>query len=148
MNAGRFSDGGRRYYIVITWQRVFRNESRHSQNGNSQGILIPKPVLARVGLEDEAIMTVEDRALVLRPVRRPAREGWAEASTRIAEAYALRRDPDNMFKWLDQAWANRDSGIQYLTYDPMILRYQHDPRFAAFCKKIGLPTTTDAKALP
>ncbi|MGH8271186.1 MAG: AbrB/MazE/SpoVT family DNA-binding domain-containing protein [Gammaproteobacteria bacterium] len=54
--------------------------------GNSQGVLIPKPVLAQVGFEDEAIMTVEDHALVLRPVRRPPREAWAEASRRIAEA--------------------------------------------------------------
>jgi antitoxin MazE len=53
--------------------------------GNSQGILIPKPVLAQVGLEDEAIMTVEDHALVLRPVRRSPRQGWAEASRRLAE---------------------------------------------------------------
>ncbi|TAN07830.1 MAG: hypothetical protein EPN38_04560 [Rhodanobacteraceae bacterium] len=71
-----------------------------------------------------------------------------DSSYQIAEAYALRRDPDNVFKWLDQAWANRDNGIQYLIYDPLVLRYQHDPRFAAFCKKVGLPTTTDAKAVP
>ncbi|MGA9852282.1 MAG: hypothetical protein WBR15_05065 [Gammaproteobacteria bacterium] len=71
-----------------------------------------------------------------------------DSSYQIAEVYALRRDPDNVFKWLDQAWANRDNGIQYLLYDPLILRYQHDPRFAAFCKKVGLPTTTDAKAMP
>jgi len=25
-----------------------------------------------------------------------------------------------------------------------MLPYRHDPRFAAFCKKIGLPATTDA----
>lgn len=34
--------------------------------GNSQGIVIPKPLLAQVGLEGEAEMTVEDGALVLR----------------------------------------------------------------------------------
>jgi TolB-like protein/Tfp pilus assembly protein PilF len=71
-----------------------------------------------------------------------------DSSYQIAEAYALRRDPDRVFKWLDMAWANRDNGIQYLIYDPLILRYQHDSRFAAFCRKVGLPTTTDAKALP
>lgn len=38
--------------------------------GNSRGVLIPKPVLAQVGLEDEAVRTIEDGALVLRPVRR------------------------------------------------------------------------------
>lgn len=74
---------------------------------------------------------------------------WADvAPYQIAEVYALRRDPDKIFQWLDRAWASRDPGISYLLYDPLILRYQHDPRFAAFCRKVGLPTTTNAKALP
>jgi len=60
----------------------------------------------------------------------------------------VRKDPDNMFKWLDRAVANRDAGVELLLFDPLILRYQHDPRFAVFCKKVGLPTTTDAKAMP
>jgi TolB-like protein/Tfp pilus assembly protein PilF len=65
----------------------------------------------------------------------------------IAEVYALRRDPDRMFSWLDHAWVSRDPGISYLLTDPFILRYQHDPRFAVFCRKVGLPTTTTAKAM-
>jgi TolB-like protein/Tfp pilus assembly protein PilF len=65
----------------------------------------------------------------------------------IAEVYALRRDPDNTFKWLERAWSARDPGIQYLLSDPFILRYRDDPRFAAFCNKVGLPTTTDAVAM-
>lgn len=65
----------------------------------------------------------------------------------IAEVYAVRRDPDNMFKWLDRAWSNDDAGVELLLFDPLILRYKDDPRFAAFCKKVGLPTTTDAKAM-
>ncbi|MGH8125176.1 MAG: tetratricopeptide repeat protein [Rhodanobacteraceae bacterium] len=73
-----------------------------------------------------------------------------DASTgayQIAELYALRRDPDNMFEWLEHARANHDPGVNELLYDPAILRYRNDPRFAAFCKKVGLPTTTDAVAL-
>ena len=74
---------------------------------------------------------------------------YAEAlAYQIAEVYALRRDPDNVFKWLDRAWTNRDPGISRLLTDPFILRFQNDPRFAAFCKKVGLPTTTEAKAMP
>ena len=69
------------------------------------------------------------------------------APYQIAEVYALRRDPDDMFQWLDRAWAARDSGVRQLLYDPFILRYRNDPRFAAFCKKIGLPATTDAVAM-
>ena len=66
----------------------------------------------------------------------------------IAEIYAVRRDPDKAFEWLDRAWANRDPGLQFLLVNLFILRYRDDPRFAAFCKKVGLPSTTTAKALP
>ncbi|MBS0382500.1 MAG: hypothetical protein JSR56_08710 [Proteobacteria bacterium] len=65
----------------------------------------------------------------------------------IAELYALRSDPDNMFKYLERAWDQRDSGVGLLLQDPVILRYRNDPRFAAFCRKVGLPTTTDAVAM-
>ena len=70
------------------------------------------------------------------------------AAYQIAQVYALRKDAENMFAWLDRAWASRDPGIRQLLYDPLILRYQDDPRFAAFCRKVGLPTTTTAKAMP
>jgi antitoxin MazE len=52
--------------------------------GNSQGVIIPKPVLAQAGLDDEAEMSVERGAIVLRKPRRGVREGWAEASKAIA----------------------------------------------------------------
>ena len=61
------------------------------------------------------------------------------AALQIAEAYALRKDPNKMFAWLDRAWANRDSGISALLYDVYLLRYKDDPRFAAVCTKVGLP---------
>jgi len=55
--------------------------------GNSQGIVIPKPVLAQLGLDEKGgvEMTIEDGALVLRKPAHPARAGWAEAARRIAE---------------------------------------------------------------
>jgi antitoxin MazE len=58
------------------------------QIGNSQGVVIPKPILAQVGLdgEVEAEMTVEDGALVLRKPVKAVREGWADAARKIAEA--------------------------------------------------------------
>ena len=56
------------------------------QIGNSQGVVIPKPLLAQVGLDNgEAEMTIEDGALVLRKPAKPARAGWAEAAKKIAE---------------------------------------------------------------
>jgi len=54
--------------------------------GNSQGVLIPKALLAQAGLEGEAEMAVEGNALVLRKPARPPRAGWADAARKIAEA--------------------------------------------------------------
>ncbi|MGH7727344.1 MAG: AbrB/MazE/SpoVT family DNA-binding domain-containing protein [Vulcanimicrobiaceae bacterium] len=54
--------------------------------GNSQGIILPKPLLAQIGLIDEIELTVERDAIVLRKPRRVVREGWADAAKRIAAA--------------------------------------------------------------
>jgi antitoxin MazE len=54
--------------------------------GNSQGILIPKPLLQQLGLEDEAEMRVEGDALVLRRPKAAPRSGWTEASRKLAAA--------------------------------------------------------------
>jgi TolB-like protein/Tfp pilus assembly protein PilF len=63
----------------------------------------------------------------------------------IAEIYALRNDAAKTFEWLDQSWTKRDTGIGYLLYDPFILRYKDDPRFAAFCHKVGLPVPGEVR---
>jgi antitoxin MazE len=54
--------------------------------GNSHGVIIPKPLLAQVGMSGEAEMSVENGAIVLRPAKRAPREGWAEASRALAAA--------------------------------------------------------------
>ena len=56
--------------------------------GNSHGVVIPKPLLAQLGLngKDGAEMTIEGGALVLRKPANPVRTGWAEAARKIAEA--------------------------------------------------------------
>jgi antitoxin MazE len=55
--------------------------------GNSQGVVIPKPVLTQLGLSAEAgvEMTIEDDALVLRRPANRVRTGWAEAARKIAK---------------------------------------------------------------
>jgi antitoxin MazE len=47
--------------------------------GNSQGVIIPKPVLAQVGLEHEAEMVVEKDAIVLRKPAAKAHIQFARA---------------------------------------------------------------------
>ncbi|HYF23161.1 MAG TPA: AbrB/MazE/SpoVT family DNA-binding domain-containing protein [Caulobacteraceae bacterium] len=54
--------------------------------GNSSGVIIPKPLLAELGTEagDEIDMTVRDGLLVIAPVKKTVREGWAEDARRLA----------------------------------------------------------------
>ncbi|MBS0614886.1 MAG: AbrB/MazE/SpoVT family DNA-binding domain-containing protein [Proteobacteria bacterium] len=52
--------------------------------GNSLGVVIPKPVLAQVGLSEQAELTVERGAIVLRKPRKAARSGWAKAAQSVA----------------------------------------------------------------
>ena len=54
--------------------------------GNSRGIVIPKPLLAQLGLVDEADLTVENGARVIRKPALPARAGWADAAKAVALA--------------------------------------------------------------
>jgi antitoxin MazE len=54
--------------------------------GNSRGVIIPKPLLAQVGLQDEADMVVEKDCIVLRRPKAEVRDGWAAASQKIAIA--------------------------------------------------------------
>jgi serine/threonine-protein kinase len=72
-----------------------------------------------------------------------ARDGTAY---QVAEIYAMRHDPDHVFAWLDRAWGNHDTGVHRLLYDPFIAPYRNDPRFAAICRKIGLPTPAEIEA--
>ena len=73
----------RRNNIVITMETLHVSIRRI---GNSLGVVIPKPVLAQLGLDAKAgaEMTIEDGALVLRRPASPARTGWDEAARRIA----------------------------------------------------------------
>jgi hypothetical protein len=68
------------------------------------------------------------------------------AAFQVAEVYALRNDAKGTFEWLDRAWSNRDPGILQLLYDPFILRYKDDPRFATLCRKVGLPVPAETSA--
>jgi TolB-like protein/Flp pilus assembly protein TadD len=64
----------------------------------------------------------------------------------IAEVYAIRNDPDKTFEWLEHARHTHDLGVTNLLGDPLILRFKDDPRFAAFCQKVGLPAPGEGRA--
>ena len=54
--------------------------------GNSQGILIPKPILSHIGLDGTADLQVKNGVIEIRPLKRNPRENWAKDSQRIAQA--------------------------------------------------------------
>jgi serine/threonine-protein kinase len=56
----------------------------------------------------------------------------------IAVIYALRKEPDQMFKWLDTAYATRDSGLTQLAVTPFFVPYREDSRFKALCEKLDI----------
>ena len=56
----------------------------------------------------------------------------------IAVLYAIRKEPDQMFKWLDTAYDTRDSGLTQLAVTPFFLPYRDDPRFTALCQKLNV----------
>ncbi len=61
----------------------------------------------------------------------------------IAESYALRKDADNMFKWLEHARSAKDGGLENLLSDSFILPFRHDARFAKLCEELKLPAPKD-----
>lgn len=56
--------------------------------GNSSGVIIPKSLLAEIGVSagDAVDVTTDAGRIVLTPVPQHARTGWAEASQAIAAA--------------------------------------------------------------
>ena len=71
--------------------------------GNSQGVLIPKPILAQVGLEGVADLQVRDGAIEIRPFHLNPREGWADDARRLAT------QGDNALVWPELANAGDDA---------------------------------------
>jgi serine/threonine-protein kinase len=56
----------------------------------------------------------------------------------VAVLYAVRKEPDEMFKWLDIAYATHDSGLSQLAVTPFFLPYVNDSRFVALCQKLSV----------
>jgi serine/threonine-protein kinase len=61
-----------------------------------------------------------------------------DGAFQIAAIYALRKEPDQVFKWLEHAWDTRDAGVAQLLWHPFLTSYQNDPRYVAFARKIGV----------
>jgi hypothetical protein len=62
-----------------------------------------------------------------------------QAAYQIAEVYAFRGETDRAFEWLELTREHKDSGLPSIKGDPLLKNLYHDPRYAAFLKKVGLP---------
>jgi TolB-like protein/Flp pilus assembly protein TadD len=71
-----------------------------------------------------------------------------DGAVQIAAVYAQRKQPEEMFGWLDHAMATRDPGVIDVYYVPFLIAYRDDPRFAALVKRIGLPPLPAAAKVP
>ena len=77
-----------------------------------------------------------------------------DSPMQIAQVYALRKQPDEMFRWLDHALAVGDGGLTEMRLTPFVVDYADDSRFVALARKVGVmpeqdpPTATSTKASP
>jgi hypothetical protein len=64
----------------------------------------------------------------------------------VAVLYAIRKEPDQVFKWLETAYAMHDPGMVQLAITPFFFPYRDDPRFTALCGKLNVQlAATSAK---
>jgi TolB-like protein/Tfp pilus assembly protein PilF len=86
-----------------------------------------------------------DRAEADAALKKLIDENADESGSQIATIYALRKEPDKMFEWLEHAWTTHDAGVTELLSNPILRAYKDDPRFIAFAQKIGVMPKPAAK---
>jgi len=68
--------------------------------GNSKGIRIPKKILDQCQVDDVLDLNVENNVIVLKPVHRTIRQGWAESIALSHKKHGVES--------VDQAWLEAD----------------------------------------
>ena len=86
-----------------------------------------------------------DRAEADAALKKLIDENADSGASQIAQVYALRKEPDKMFEWLEHGWPTHDPGVAELLNDPFLRAYKDDPRFIAFAQKIGVMPKAAAK---
>ena len=86
-----------------------------------------------------------DRAEADAALKKLIDENADSGASQIAQVYALRKEPDKMFEWLEHGWPTNDPGVAELLHDPFLRAYKDDPRFIAFAQKIGVMPKAAAK---
>jgi TolB-like protein/DNA-binding winged helix-turn-helix (wHTH) protein/Tfp pilus assembly protein PilF len=65
----------------------------------------------------------------------------------VARVHALRGDADQAFEWLQRDRERGDAGVHAALWDPLLLRFRNDVRFAEYCRQTGLPPPSASEAL-
>ena len=89
--------------------------------------------------------TQPDRAVADTALKILSSKYTTNGAYQIAVIHALRKEPDEMFRWLDNAYATHDSGLTQLVITPFVLEYRDDPRFVALCQKLGVQLPASRK---
>ena len=72
-------------------------------------------------------------------IARMTKEQGNSNAFEITEAYAIRGDRDQAFQWLERAYAQKESDLQYIKGDLPLKNLEGDPRYKAFLLKMNLP---------
>jgi tetratricopeptide (TPR) repeat protein len=56
-----------------------------------------------------------------------------------ATVYAFRNEPDEAFKWLERAYAQKDARLPFIKGESLLKNIEGDPRYKAFLRKMNLP---------
>ena len=79
-----------------------------------------------------------DRAEADAALKKLIDENANDAGSQIAQVYALRKEPEKVFEWLEHAWATHDPAATDVLSDPFLRAYKDDPRMIAFAQKVGV----------
>lgn len=79
-----------------------------------------------------------DRAAADEALATMIRLHGADNPFRVSLIYALRGEGDKVFEWLERAYTAHDPRVINTTSEDLLKPYYSDPRFIAFCQKVGL----------
>ncbi len=74
--------------------------------GNSQGVILPRPLLQQVGISHDIEVEVTDGAIILRPAKSHPRTGWDQAFAKAIKTGHL--PDDDLFEGASNAFDQSD----------------------------------------
>ena len=86
-----------------------------------------------------AVFGKKTEALALVHQWEQPQQGTYQRPSSIAQVYAVLGDRDQMYAWLDRAYAQRDGMLAYVNKQGCFQRYRTEDRFVALDHKLNLP---------